>query len=260
MKLTVQTLNQQTFDVTIDDNTTLQDLKNEIGKVKEHQPDQMKIIFNGAVLDNNEKKLTEYKVVDGTKVVLLLQKTKVKPVSTVTPTPSPSAVTTSVAPTSIPATDVPATDVPATGEPATGAPATGAPATGAPNMAQTFGAILQQNPQAFMQILMTDPYINQMAQANPQLFAQMLNDPNFMNNLLATGEELMQAGGEDEALYEKVFSGKVDLTNEQKKEVQDIVEMGFPFEEVIQLYVAYGHNKELTVNALFDDQLNDDLK
>src|SRR3990170_577655 len=78
MKLTVQTLDQKTFEVTIDEKETLHTLKNEIGKLKDHPSDQLKLIFNGAVLDNNDKKLSEYKIIDGTKIVLLLQKTKSK--------------------------------------------------------------------------------------------------------------------------------------------------------------------------------------
>jgi len=254
MKLTVQTLDQKTFDVTIDENASLQTLRDEIGKIKDHPSDQLKLIYNGAVLDKNEKKLSEYKVVDGTKIILLLQKTKPKPVAPAAkveekkePAPNPVQQPADAAPAVPVAPAAPGAAVPA--------------APGAvPQMAGVFGAILQQNPQAFMQLLMADPYINQLAQANPQMFAQMIGDPNFMQNVMAAGEGLMAQGGEDETLYEKMFEGEVKLSVEQKKEVQDIVDMGFQFEEVIQLYVAYGHSKELTVNALFDEQLNDDIK
>ena len=254
MKIVVQTLNQQTFDVVIDDNATLQTLKNDIGTIKDHQPDQIKIIFNGAVLDNNEKKLSEYKVVDGTKIVLLLQKTKPK-VSAPAPLPTEDEEKTKSKP--VPQPSLP--PVGSVGPVAPGGP--GAVAVGnGQNMAHAFGTLLQQNPQAFMQLLMGDPYINQLAQQNPQAFAQIIGDPNFVNNVIAAGEGFMAQGGEDEEMYGKVFSGNVELTAEQKKEVQDIVDMGFPFEEVIQLYVAYGHSKELTVNALFDEQLDGDMK
>ena len=94
----------------------------------------------------------------------------------------------------------------------------------------------------------------------PQLLEQIIGDPNFINNVIAAGEGMMgQADDENETLYGKFFEGEIKLTEDQKNEVNDIVEMGFPFDEVIQLYVAYGHNKELTVNALFDEQLNSDL-
>ena len=254
MKLIIQTLDQKTFDVVVDNEATLLTLKNEISKLKEHQPDQLKLIYSGSVLDNDNMKLSAYKILEGTKIVLLLQKPKAKPVA-----PTPVVQTTATAPTLAPVAPV----APVVTAPAPTAAGVAAPATGvaAPqNMAHAFGAMLQQNPQAFMQLLMSDPLIAQIAQSQPQAFAQMLNDPNFMNNVLAAGDGLLAQGGEDESLYGKVFEGDIDLTDVQKKEVQDIVDMGFPFEDVVQYYVAYGHSKDLTVNALFDEKLDDDAK
>ena len=46
-----------------------------------------------------------------------------------------------------------------------------------------FAQVLQQNPEMFMQMLMQDPQIQQMAQADPQGFMQLVSDPNFINNV-----------------------------------------------------------------------------
>lgn len=233
MKLLVQTVDKTTFEVEVPDDGTLQDLRNQISVVKSHPADQMKLIYNGSILDNNTKKLSEYKLTEGTKLVVLLQKAKVEPKPPVKPEEP-----------KVPIEQKP-DDHQATGDGQDAQPQQ------QPGMVGQFANLVQNNPAAFMQLLMTDPMLQQIAQQNPQFFAQVINDPNFLNNLIQAEPT------EEDAVYEKLFEGEINLTDAQKKEVNEIVAMGFPFEDVIQYYVAYDHNKEMALNALFGEKFGD---
>jgi len=233
MKLILQTVDKTTFEVEVPDDGTLQDLRNQISTVKNHPVDQMKLIYNGSILDNNAKKLTEYKLVEGTKLVVLLQKAKVETKQPVKPEEPKVPMEQNPTDESInPEADQ--DDQPPQ-----------------QNMVGQFANLVQQNPEAFMQLLMSDPFISQIAQQNPQFFAQVISDPNFVNNLVQAEPT------EEDTMYEKFFEGEIKLTDEQKKDVNEIVAMGFPFEDVIQYYVAYDNNKEMALNALFNEKFGD---
>lgn len=233
MKLLVQTVDKTTFDVEVQEDGTLQDLRNQISAVKNHPSDQMKLIYNGSILDNNAKKLSEYKLVEGTKLVILFQKAKVEQ-------KQPAKQTEPKAPEEKP--------VEKPGEQPTGSEQEAQPG----NMAGQFANMAQQNPEAFMQMLANDPFLGQIIQQNPQFMMQFIGDPNFLNNLIQAEPT------EEDAMYEKFFDGEIQLNDAQKKEVQEIMTMsGCPFAEVIQYYEAYDHNKEMTLNALFNEKFGD---
>lgn len=234
MKLILQTVDKTTFDVEVPDDGTLQDLRNQISTLKNHPADQMKLIYNGSILSDNAKKLSEYNLVDGTKLVILLQKAKAVPKQPEKQA-QPEKQVEPEKPEVLEQGDATNPNVPIQPQ--------------IPGMPGQFANMAQQNPEAFMQMLMSDPFINQIAQQNPQFFAQVINNPNFINNL-------MQAEPED-PMYDKLFEGEIQLTDVQKKEVNEIIAMGFPFEEVIQYYIAYDHNKEMALNALFNEKFGD---
>lgn len=239
MKLIIQMIDKSTFDVTVPNDGTVQDIKNQISVTKNHPIDQMKIIYNGSILDN-AKKLSEYNLTDETKIVVLLQKAKVITKESVKqPIQNDDDV------------DDVDDDVDNDDD---------VDETAQPTINQIVG-MLQQNPQALMQLLMADPIIQQVAQQNPNFLAQLINDPNFINNLVheehIEGDEEYVEEDQTNGVYEKFFEGEIILTDNQKQEVNDIVAMGFPFEDVIPFYVACDHNKEQAINALFKEKFGD---
>ena len=273
MKIIVQTLDKKTFefDGLSEETSTVMDLKMKIQDEKNHPADQMKLIFSGKVLDDNNKKLVEYAVADASKIVLLLQKSK--PV--VQPTPAPKTEEQPTKPEvnadaqkedepkkeeNQPAPATTNTNVPqnlfslASQQAQNGGLA--APNEGEDEVEMTEEELMQaiqENPQMLLQVLMASPQIQQMAQQNPAAVQQMMNDPSFINNIMQLGQQMQ----EEEQLYNKVFDGKIDLTEEQKAEVEEIVAMGFgTYEEVVQFYIAFDHNKEMTVNHLLNEQLD----
>ena len=232
MKLILQTVDKTTFEGEVPDDGTLQDLRNQISAVKNHPVDQLKLIYNGSILNDNAKKLTEYKLVDGTKLVVLLQKAKVETKQSAKPEEP-----------KVPMEQKPVDQ--------TTEPEANQNEQPSQNMVGQFANLVQQDPEAFMQLLMNDPFISQIAQQNPQFFAQVISDPNFINNLVQVEPT------EEDTMYEKFFEGEIKLTDDQKKDVNEIVAMGFPFEDVIQYYVAYDNNKEMALNALFNEKFGD---
>jgi len=262
MKVIVKTLDRNVVDVTVEDDSTLFDLKKSIQEIKNHPAEQMTIIFQGKKLEENDKKLSEYLIVDGASIVLMM--TKPKP--TVPTTPIVSTSTTSTASTASTvlsqvgtetqnaSTDV-SNELTTVSEPSTSATTSSPllPGMNPVNMGGSLNQFLQQNPQLLMQMLMSNPQIAQMA-PNQNALMQLINDPNFLNSIIQEGDEFE----DDDPMYEKIFEGDVQLTVEQKKEVDEIINMGFgTYEDTIQLYVAYGYNKDATVNALLDDKFTD---
>jgi hypothetical protein len=238
MKVTIQTLDKKTVDVEIDADKTIGDLKKEIEKVKDHPHDLMKLIFNGAVLEDNNKSLQNYGVVSESKLILLMQKKKAveQPIAETTKTTESAPIVSSASqipplpamPSSLMGSSplvIPLT-LPASGQ------------QGSLSMAQIFTGLLQQNPQ--------------MAQ---QLTAQTGQS---FEGLVGQLEQLASEIEQEEQLYNKVFSGgDISLADNEKLEVEEIVSMGLgSFEDVVQFYQACDKNKEQTINMLLNDNLD----
>jgi len=278
MKITVQTLDKKTTEHEVADDATVLDLKEDVHKVKDHPTELIRLIFTGAILDNNQKKLSDCNIQDGSKVVVLLQKTKPIAQPTTTNQTQQQTETQQTNPEqskhqeketnkvtvdddkeenndSNPDQEQTKQNNDIQSNPTQNLFNLAAQHANTDNNNAEHGAgglsgILQQNPQMLMQLLMMmSPQVQQIAQQHPEEFNQLMNDPNLLNNI-------MHAGQEDE-LYNKVFEGDVQLTEDQKKEVNEIVEMGFgTYEDAVQYYIALDYNKEATINAILNDQLD----
>ena len=239
----IQTLDKKTVDVEIDADKLIIDLKKEIEKVKNHPYDQMKLIFNGAILEDDIS-LVNYNIVSESKIILLMQKKKAVIETTesqtpiVSPTPQiPSSVpslfgSTSHMPFSMPSSSMGSTPlvVPIT--------MPSGQQSGSLSMAQILTGLLQQNPS------MAQHLMNQSGQTLDGLVGQL--------------EQLASEIEQEEQLYGKVFSGgDIGLTDTEKLEVEEIVSMGLgSFEDVVQFYQACDKNKEQTINMLLNDNLD----
>ena len=283
MKITVQTLDKKVDDIVIDDNALVEDLKKQISSVKNCQPDNLKLIFNGGILDDDKKKIVDYNVKDGTKIVMMIQKPKgplkppPTPVQTSQPPQNPVPVTQSTN-VSSPAPSGTSNNQSSVGvsnlQPVllTGSANANTSNTNPPNpMINLFTNVLQQNPEMFMQMMLQNPTINELNQQNPQMLQQLITDPNFINQVVQLGQtaygnvdgdgidDFMDVDDQEE-LYQNMFGAQVEipLTAQQKQEVAEIVQLGFgSYEDAIQYYVAYDHNKELAINALLNDKLDE---
>ncbi|QKF93689.1 ubiquitin protein [Fadolivirus algeromassiliense] len=257
MKLVLQTLDKKTFDVEVDDNATLGDLKKKVEELKNHPIAQIKLIFSGAVLNENDKKLTDYKLVNDSRVIVLLSPkpatSQAQPApqaaSNVQPAPSTNSVTTQT-PAQNQFGNVPSQPpVNLFDMAANAANNAQAGAGGAQGLQQTLTQMLASNPQILMQMLMSNPQIAQFAGQNPQAFLQMVSNPDFLNNIVEVGDQYEEAS-EFEGMYD-------NLTDDQKKDVDEMINMGFDFNDIIQYYCLNDHNKEATINILLNQQLDE---
>lgn len=120
----------------------------------------------------------------------------------------------------------------------------------------------QYNQEELLQLLMSNPQMQTLLQQRPGITAQMLTDPAFINGFAQQMSQVMNGEYNDGEDYYDDYDNNMlnlDVTPEQKKEIQDMVTEGFgSFEDVVQYYVAFGYDKNATVNALLDNKFNDD--
>ena len=246
MHIKIKTLKGEIFEVDVQADGTLLGLKNEIAILKNQPVEHINIIFNGMVLSPDTKTVSEHGLKEACTVVLLVKAPKAVPLPEPIQQQQPEPV-----PNSSPAPNVSA-------EPQNLFQAVPPNPALAGGLQSAFTNILQQNPQMFMQMLMSDPQIQAMSQSNPQEFMQLISDPNFINNVIQAGGQEGEYDPEEEALYQQTMGqGTVQLTAEQKQDVEEIVNMGLgTFELVLQYYVAFGHDKAATVNLLLNEQLD----
>jgi len=132
MKLTFKTLQQTTFGVEIDEDSTTLQLKQKVQAEQGHEVAHQKLIHQGKILED-AKKLSEYGIKDGHYLVIIAR-APAKPAPAkpaVAPSPAPASTASAPAPTAT--TPAPSTPAPAAEKKPTPAPAT--PAAPAPTAA-----------------------------------------------------------------------------------------------------------------------------
>jgi uncharacterized ubiquitin-like protein YukD len=285
MKLTVRTLKQETFEIDVEDTGTVNDAKQAVAEARDVPHDWIKMIFNGQIMEN-DKSLSEYNVKDGCGLVILTKKPKeAEPVPV--EVQQAEVQQAEVQQAEVQQAEVQQAEVQQAeeqcnegddGEGDVGeeqaeqpvvsnepfnmfdaglAQAQAGAQAGAqllPNvnnpeeMLQSFQQQLQQNPQLFMQMLMQNPMIAQFSQQNPEEFQQVINDPNFLSNVMNASQDMYN---EEEPI-------KIELTDDEKKDIDDLVGMGFNKLDAIQYYRACGNNKEAAASMLMEDQFDQD--
>jgi len=276
MKVTVQTLNKKTLEVTVE-GANVSHLREAIRKGYE-VPDnkEVKIIFSGKVLENDDETLESAGVEDGSKCVILV-KTKKAPKPAPAPEPAPEPVVEPApaqpaqpaqpeqlaVPPSQPVNlfDLAAQQQAAQQQAAqqqASANLFGAPggAPGVPNAAggdmnaALFQQLLMSNPQMLAQMLMQDPQIQQLAQENPQAIQQLLSNPAMLQQLI--GQAMGGAGGGGVPPGATV----VTLTEEERVQVQQLVDLGVDEQEALEVYVQCGRDVNLAANIILSDMMD----
>ena len=241
MKVIAQTLGRECIDVIFDQpNPTVGDLKQKLQDIKKHPAEQIKVIFSGEQLTDNNKLLSDYEIKDGTKVVILLQKLK-------SAIPTPEIKTPE--PVQQQPIQQPNINLPNTGnwqnmiQSLTQAMNFASPAIASDNDLQSNGfPTLDDFPQEMT------PELSQMLQNQ----SSMLSNPEFMQYM----NQMVSGMNDDDYLDSDVEA--FGLTQEQKQDLEEIMATGFgSYDEIIQYYVAFGYDKNATVNALLDNKFND---
>ncbi|CAH6421217.1 Ubiquitin [uncultured virus] len=237
MKILVQTLQQEKFEIEVDDNSTILDLKNIISTKKKEIPfDHIKLIFEGKIMEN-EKSLEFYSLKNQSRIVLLVTKPKTKqPVENPPQIAQPNL----------------SINIPNIGSSVNNPTLSQNISSNIPNLSlNNFVQNLSTtefNPQLFLQLLMQNPMVSSFAQQNPQDFEQILNNPNFLQNVLNSGNLF---NGQN---FGSTMEGEmvIELTQQEKLDVEELVSLGFEESEVLQFYIACGKDKTSTADMLFN--------
>ncbi|CAD6887637.1 unnamed protein product [Tilletia laevis] len=125
---------------------------------------------------------------------------------------------------------------------------------GNPAMMEQLRQLIVENPAALQ------PLMQQIAQANPALAQAMENDPQeVMNRLRQMMGPLLGGEGGEEGLDELMgedFGGEgqqVQLTEEDRGNIEQITAMGIPEERAIMSYLMCGRNVEMAIQYYFEN-------
>lgn len=248
MKLIAKTLQQEKIEIDIDEKDTVEMAKKLVAEKKNTTFENVKMIFNGQILDN-KKTLEEYAIKENCQVVILIQKPKEEHPKPKEQESKPKEDNSKLKEKdSEPKAAAPSNDNGYTPAPPN-IPAQPpinlfAPMQNLQNL--NLNGNLQNLPinSSVLGQLLQNPQIQQMVMSilqNPQLSQGMLNNPEMVENLVGNFESILE---EEPAL---------DLTQEEKEDIEGLVSLGFDRADSVQYYLACGKNKELAASMLFEN-------
>lgn len=129
-----------------------------------------------------------------------------------------------------------------------GAAPTQAPAAGGDPLAG-LREVVQNNPE------MLEPILQQLAAQNPQLAAMIQQNPEAFVQMLMDGDAGIDEHGTVDSAGEQLPEGatRIEITQSEQDSINRLVELGFERDLVIQVYFACDKNEELAANVLFND-------
>ena len=255
----VKTLKKEEFTIEFpDDNATVLDLKVSLckqmdatGKEKNCDPSMCKIVYSGAVLNDDNKKLTDYKITSGFSVVLLIQRsTKLVVEEKKEMVEEKREVIVENAPVDNNNDDADEDEDDEDDE-ARNEDENDDNYDDNNNNYNDYEGAIELNlddlerigtPEGFMALLMNHPVIGQYARENPNGFLQTMANPQFVMGGPDNGGQLLRPN-------------MPQLTDEEKNDVNDILDMTMSsYNDVIQYYMACDKDKEATINMLLNER------
>lgn len=241
MKVIIRTLKGDKLNVIIQDDATVLMLKQAIEKIHTAPVDNTKLIFEGHILEN-DKSLNSYNIKEDSVLVILVSKNNAVKVD-------------AEAKAKLEAEEKAKQDSEVSISGNADTPEIGLPSNGLFNSFQTQ---LQQYPQLFLQMLLQNPSINQMAQQNPEELQQILLDPNFMQNVMNVGESIGVSYDDSESEDINII-----FNDEEKKDIDHLISLGFDQTDAVQYYLACDKNKEAAANMMMENihhEISEDAK
>lgn len=186
--LTVKHLSVKNYQINVNDNTTVGELKSLIEKESNLPAKEIKLIFKGRILKDDKESMKDQKINENTPISMIHQTTETQEPPRSQPASSASTVTGS---SSLPQT--PSNPFANMGLGGGAIPDLGSLGLGGVGMDQMQQMMnnpavreqvsnLMQNPEMIRTLLHNHPLGQQLSQQNPQL-AQMFSDPNFSSQL-----------------------------------------------------------------------------
>lgn len=245
MNVSIKTVSGEKHDIEVEPTSTVKEVKEKLSELTKNNVELIKLIFSGRVLKNNET-LDECDYV-GEKnqfMVMMISKKKPKkptPVSveeTPTPTPTPAPIPSST-PTGV-----------------SGLPLMFQQIFQHPQGARALlGAQMYQiltAPGFIERLLSQNPIIKAFSEQHPEEFKSIISDENFLKNAVSMGSTMqsMGMGAMSPQSIPSESQSVIQLTEPEKADVDSLVAMGFDSNEVLQIYMACGKNKEQAANLL----------
>jgi hypothetical protein len=110
-----------------------------------------------------------------------------------------------------------------------------------PNIAQ----LLNQNPNILLGLIAQHPQMSQLFNHYPNEIQELISNPNFMQTVLSMGSQ--GAFGNNPNVLQ------INITEEERNDINELMSLGFTENEVIQVYYACNKNKEQAAIMLFED-------
>jgi len=111
-----------------------------------------------------------------------------------------------------------------------------------PNIAQ----ILSQNPNILLGLIAQHPQMGQLFSQYPNEIQELVSNPNFIQTAMSMGSQGVFGNNPDVL--------QINITEEERNDINELMSLGFTENEVIQVYFACNKNKEQAATMLFEEQ------
>ena len=224
VKITFKTLKQEIYYLDVDMNITIGDLKQQLSQFG-FEVSVMKLLFKGRILED-DKILSFYNYNAESKdfiVIMIMKKTVVQP--------EPNN----------PLNDVQSNDDQSNDDQSND-DYEDVDVNEHPNIAQ----ILSQNPNILLGLIAQHPQMGQLFSQYPNEIQELVSNPNFIQTAMSMGSQGVFGNNPDVL--------QINITEEERNDINELMSLGFTENEVIQVYFACNKNKEQAATMLFEEQ------
>jgi len=113
------------------------------------------------------------------------------------------------------------------------------------NSNQNIANMLSQNPNVLLSLFAQHPEMSQLMNQYPNEIQQLISNPNFMQTVMSMGSQ--GAFGDNPNVLQ------INITEDERADINELMSLGFTENEVIQVYFACNKNKEQSAAMLFED-------
>lgn len=232
MKVFAQTTDAKCDELKFDqENPTVGDLRQALHVTRNHPVELILMVFCGQQLLDDAKTLSSHKITDGSKVIIVLKKPKAVPQPIVQPVVQPTVQPSVQSVQQVQQQVLNQVD----------------------GMIAALSGSLQNDLNRMTEEERNDLMTEFNGSPEGQELARLMQNPEFAN--MADNVGFMGSFPTTDYLSQDV--ARFGLTQEHKADLEELIEAGFgSYQDILQYYVAFGYDKNATVNALLDGGFN----
>jgi hypothetical protein len=114
-----------------------------------------------------------------------------------------------------------------------------------PHGIENIAHLLQQHPEILLSLMAQYPQMSQMLNQYPNEIQELISNPEFMQSVVSMGNQGVFNNNQNIL--------QINITEEERNDINELMTLGFTENEVIQVYFACNKNKEQTASMLFED-------